>query len=119
LPLGPVVAEVFFTVHSAAMRGEVRPSWDFFGWADWDKGGELRRRLVDAFFSGEWEPQWFVLAAGQPWLLRKLCKRMIRKWRGQLFLERAFDRLRAYPPSPLTHELAEILRDPEYVVDWD
>jgi hypothetical protein len=119
LPLGPVVAEAFFTVHAAAMRDEDKPSWDFFGWANWDKGGELRRRLVDSFFHGEWEPEAFVLAAGEPWLLRKLCKRMLRQWRGLAFLERAFDQLRAHPPSPLAHELADILRDPEYVVDWD
>lgn len=119
LPLGPVVAEAFFPIHAAAMKDQVRPSWDVFGWTNWDKGGELRRRIVDAFSSGDWEPQWFVLAADQPWLLRKLCKRMLRQWRGQAFLERAFDQLRAYPPTALTHELADILRDPEYVVDWD
>jgi hypothetical protein len=119
LPLGPVVAETFFTVHAAALRDQVRPSWDFFGWTNWDKGGELRRRLVDAFSYGEWEPHWFVFAAGQPWLLRKLCKRMLRQWKGQQFLERAFERLRAFPPTPLARELVDILRDPDYVVDWD
>lgn len=85
----------------------------------WDKGGELRRRLVNAFSYGEWEPQWFVLAAGDSWLLRKLCKRMLRQWKGQALLERAFDQLRGCPASPLTRELAEILRHPEYAVDWD
>lgn len=119
LPLAPVVAEAFFTVHAASIEDEVRPSWDFFGWTTWDKGGELRRRLVDTFFYGDWSPKWFVLAAREPWLLRKLCKRMLRHWRGQQFLERAFDELRAYSPSALTRELADILRDPEYVVDWD
>jgi len=119
LPVGAVVAETFFPVHAAALRDQVRPSWDFFGWTNWDKGGELRRRLVDSFLHGEWDPHWFVFAAGQPWLLRKLCKRMLRQWKGQAFLERAFERLRAYPPSPLTHELADILRDPDYAVDWD
>lgn len=119
LPLGPVVAETFFTVHAAALKDQARRSWDVFGWTNWDKGGELRRRLVDAFLSGSWEPHWFVFAAAQPWLLRKLCKRMLRQWKGQALLERAFERLRAYPPMPLTHELADILRDPDYAVDWD
>jgi len=119
LPLGPVVAEAFFTIHVAAMRDQGKLSWNLLGWTDWDKGGELRRRLVDAFSSGDWEPRWFVLAAAEPWLLRKLCKRMLRQWRGQAFLERAFDQLRSYPSTLLAHELADILRDPDYVVDWD
>jgi hypothetical protein len=119
LPLGPLVAEAFFTIHAAAMKDQGRPSWDVFGWTNWDKGGELRRRLVDAFSEGGWEPQWFVRAAGEPWLLRKLCKRMLRQWRGQSFLERAFEQLRVHPASPLAHELGDILNDPDYVVDWD
>jgi len=119
LPLGPVIAVAFFTVHAAALRNQVRPNWDFFGWTNWDKGGELRRRLVDVFYYGDWEPRWFVLAASQAWLLRRLCKRMLRQWRGQAFLERAFDQLRASSHTPLTEELADILRDPSYVVDWD
>lgn len=119
LPLGPVVAEAFFTVHAAAMRDQVRPSWDLFGWTSWDKGADLRRRLVDAFSYGEWEPQWFVLAAREAWLLRKLCKRMLRQWQGKAFLQRAFEQLRSDPTSRLACELADILRDPEYAVDWD
>lgn len=119
LPLGSVVAEAFYTVHAAALKDQVRPSWDFFGWMNWDKGSELRRHLVDAFSFGEWEPKWFVFAASQPWLLRKLCKRMRRQWRGQVFLERASDQLRTYPQTPLIIELFDILRNPDYIVDWD
>ncbi|NOU34042.1 MAG: hypothetical protein HOO96_39625 [Polyangiaceae bacterium] len=120
LPLGPIVAQAFFAVHDAAMHHNVdRPRWDLFGWTNWDKGAELRRRLVDAFSHGDWEPHWFVLAAGEPWLLRKLCKRMLRQWRGQAFLERALERLRVEPPNVLTVELADILRAPGYIVDWD
>jgi hypothetical protein len=121
LPVGATVAETFFSVHQAAVRDQARPGWDFFGWTSWDKGGELRRRLVDAFVASDWEPHWFVAAACEPWLLRKLCKRMLRQWKGEAFLERALEQLRQLVPprTKLTHELAAILRDPDYEVDWD
>jgi hypothetical protein len=116
IPLAPAVAEAFFSVHAAALRNQSRPSWDFLGVTNWDKGGELRRRLVDAFYYGEWEPQWFVLAAREPWLLRKLCIRMMKQWKGVAYLERAMSGL---DPGPLSYELADILRHPEYREEWD
>lgn len=119
LPLAPVVAEAFFAVHAAALRNQSRPSWDFLGMTNWDKGGELRRRIVDAFYYGDWEPHWFILAAREPWLLRKLCKRMLKQWRGIGFLERAMLQLSNQAPHDLASELADILRHPEYREEWD
>lgn len=115
--LAPVVAEAFYAVHEAARRTQSRPSWDFLGLTDWDKAGELRRRIVDAFYySPEWEPEYFILAARETWLLRKLSKRMMKQWRGVEYLQRAYSRLR---PGRLTSELHDILQHPEYPEDWD
>jgi len=116
LPVAPVVAEAFFTVHAAALRSQSRPSWDFLGFTTWDKAGELRRRLVDAFHYGEWPPEWFVIAARERSLLRKLCKRMMKLWRGTAFLERALGNL---GPGVPRDELIQILEHPDFDEEWE
>ena len=123
LPLGGVVAEAFYPVHDAAMAQQPdRGPWFLWGFGTWDKAKDLRRSLVDSFLQSDWSASHFVLAAREPWLLRKVCTRMLRQWKGQQFLDRAYSELRGVR-SPRTLELLSVLRDimqsPETAEEWD
>jgi hypothetical protein len=123
LPVDDVVAEAFFAVHDVAMRDEPgHRSFLFLTIRDWDKAKELRRTLVDAFYYGKWRASRFVLAAREPWLLRKLCKRMMRQRRGEAFLEAAYRELasdQTTSSKSVVDALRDILRAPGYHEDWD
>lgn len=123
-PLAPVVAEAFYPVHTTAMEDqENRSPWWFWGFGTWDKAKDLRRSLVDCFLQSHWPPSHFVIAAREPWLLKKLCKRMLRQWKGQEFLETALSELRKQQDSEtqaLSSALQNLLRFPETLEDeWD
>ena len=122
-PVDDIAAETFFAVHNIAMRDEPRErSFLFWTIRDWDKAKELRRSLVDAFRYGQWRPSRFVLAGREPWLIRKLCKRMLRQYRGETFLDTAYREL-SNEASPSTTvalgTLRDILRASDYGDDWD
>ncbi len=95
-------------------------TWMLWGFFHWDKARERRSSLVEAFMRSKWNPGDLVLAAKEPWLLRKIAKRVLNRWQGQEYLARA---LVSIPVSagPLREELSEILRDPRRVEfeDWD
>lgn len=123
LPLAEVVAETFYPVHTAAMEDRSqRRTWDLWGFTEWDKAKNLRRSLIDSFMRGEWDPAQFALSAREPWLLRKLSKRVLRQWRGLQYLEKAYTRLKTIP-SPKAQELAtslhQILQSPNISEEWD
>jgi hypothetical protein len=123
LPLSGVVAEVFYPVHEVAMDNQSdRGSWFLWGFGGWDKAKDLRRSLVDSFLRSDWPPSHFALAAREPWLLKKLCKRMLRQWKGHQFLESAYIGLREII-SPEAQELRialyQILHNPESTEEWD
>ena len=122
LEVGPVAAASFFPVHAAALQERVTSSWSIFEFLQWDRGLELRRRLVDAFCQGVWPPECFVVACREPWLLRKMCRRMMRQWNGGEFLQRAYgallsDRTEEHPV--LLEALRQILSSPMYHEVWD
>ena len=100
----------------------VQPSLLSLVFGDWDKAKDLRRSLVDSFTHSDWDPSQFALSAREPWLLRKLSKRMLRQWHGFEYLERAYSGLNAIATSKakeLAGVLSEILRDPQFTEDWD
>jgi len=123
LPLAGVVAETFYPVHEAAMGHQLqRGPWFLWGFGSWDKAKELRRSLVDSFLHSDWPPSHFALSAREPWLLRKLCKRMLRQWRGSQYLERAYTGLKKLS-GPKAQELSgvlhQIVQNPEVSEEWD
>jgi hypothetical protein len=67
-----------------------------------------------------WNPVDLLLATREPWLLRKIARRVLNKWQGEQYLSRA---LQGLPSSEtlLRNELAEILRNPSKLAteDWD
>jgi hypothetical protein len=121
LPVAPVAAASFYTVHAAALQDRDASFFGLLSFLQWDRGLELRRRLVDAFGHGAWPARWFVLAAKEPWLLRKLARRMMRQWNGREFLQRALQDLMtsASDEGVLVKTLEEVLRSPHIEEEWD
>jgi hypothetical protein len=119
-PFGSLVAAVFFSVHAAAMsREEPRDRrWLRWGFNDWNRAEELRGGLVDSFFGSDWRPEDLVRATKTTWLLRKIARRVLRKWRGEEYLTRALRRL-GDEESELRTTLSEILRNPSYEEEWE
>lgn len=99
-----------------------RGPWFLWGFGGWDKAKDLRRSLVESFRESDWPPYYFALAAREPWLLRKLCKRMLRQWKGHQFLESAYTGLQklSNPKNQkLITVLHQIVQNPEIAEDWD
>jgi hypothetical protein len=123
LPLAGVVAETFYPVHEAAMEHRVQRGSRFpWVFGNWDKAKDLRRSLVDSFIHSDWERSHFALSAREPWLLRKLCKRMLRQWQGSQYLESAYTGLTQISSSKaqkLASVLHQILQNPDFAEDWD
>lgn len=123
-PFGPLVAATFYVVHEAAMSREddYGRLWTVWGFFQWDKAAELRNSVVDTFLRSKWDPMYLVLATREPWLLRKIARRLLRRHRGLEFLERAFRELKsggAEASVNLRGALADILRNPHYAEDWE
>lgn len=92
LKLSPVVVASFYPVYECVVSGRsgsLREAEGFFGFFSWDKGKELRERLIETYRRSDWPPADLALAAREPDLLRKILKRMSRTWSGgQSYLEK-------------------------------
>ncbi len=123
-PLGAVVAESFYEVYVAVTESSVLPveTESLFRIFDWDKGKELRRKLVNAFTCSEWPPGDIAVAASNPHLLRKIFKRLIRRTGGESYCKRVLEDLsgRANPNAKLlADEIRQMLRYPDFFEAWD
>jgi hypothetical protein len=123
-PLGEIVAETFYPVHETAMGHRPKKSlWFSWGFDPWDQAKDLRHSLVDSFLHSGWPPSDFAWAAREPWLLRKLCQRMLRQWKGSEFLQSAYAGVKK-SPNPhsriLEPVLHHIIQHPEELKEeWD
>jgi hypothetical protein len=124
-PLGQVVASAFYPVHRAVTESRYTPpeAAELFGYLDWDKGKELRRDLIEAFLQSNWKPGDLAVAAREVWLLRKIVKRLLRKFDGARYLDAMIRDLRErtdQTSSPaLLDALLELARNPDFFEDWD
>ena len=96
LPLGAVVVESFFEVYTAVMESTKLPpeAESLFGIFDWDKGKELRQRLIDAFYYSDWHASDLFLSVNDERLIRKVFKRLIRRHGGDHYVFRALQELK-------------------------
>jgi len=123
LPVSSVVVEGFLDVYRAVIDSYGTPSEVsvLFSSFDWDKGGELRRMLVDAFVSSEWPPGDLLLAAPDDALIRKLFKRLVRTKSGERFARAALDdaekRLHSRIASTVRNWRA-MLQRPDFYEAW-
>jgi hypothetical protein len=75
-------------VYSVAVENSRQPSFffSFLSSQDWDKGKELRISLVDAFLRSNWAPGDLAIAANNAGILRKIVKRLHRKYKGDQYI---------------------------------
>jgi hypothetical protein len=123
LPVGTVVAEAFSTVHAAVSESTTRPETEgLFGFFDWDKAKQLRKRLIEAFLASSWRPGDLAVAAGHEALLRKIFKRLRRRRRGDDYIHLMGEDLssrRDGPSAPAREVLVSLVRDPDFHEPWD
>lgn len=123
-PLGSLVAAAFYDVYQAVTREHDAPTEtaELFSIFDWDKGKQLRRQLVDSFFRSDWPPGQLALAARDTALLRKIFKRIMRKWGGEKYISAMLKDLagRREPAEARLHdELAKLASNPNFYEEWD
>ncbi|MCG3769246.1 MAG: hypothetical protein JW384_00367 [Nitrosomonadaceae bacterium] len=123
LPLSGVVAMAFPPVYEMIMAGDDRMASIIFTYYHWNKGDELRRVLVDSFMSSKlWSPADLAVTAEKSFGLRKLYKRVSRKFRGDDYIakivadlgEKAGER-----ELTIRDELVAIAGGPYFYEDWD
>jgi hypothetical protein len=124
LPASPLLVEAFSTLYKSVTDQGCIPSTAaslFSSWY-WDKGSELREGLVHAFLAGSWPPGDLALAVGDIGLLRKILKRMSRKYGGSAFARKIYSDLVSRTDnsaSAMAKSLSELLKNPDYYEDWD
>ncbi|MEN6449160.1 MAG: hypothetical protein ABFC96_01590 [Thermoguttaceae bacterium] len=123
-PLSRLVVATFYEVYGAVAGESSTPpeTSGLFGAFDWDKAKELRRELVECYYQSDWPPGDLALAAREIALLRKVFRRVYRKWRGSRYVESMLADLsqRSDPTvMGLRDQLAELMRNPDFYEEWD
>ncbi len=122
-PLGSLVAHSFSTVYVAVTESTVTPheTSSLFSFFYWDKGKELRKKLIDSFFKSKWRPGDLALAVRDKALLRKIFKRIMRRWDGKRYIEAMLKDLagREDPNAARMYgDLKELAQNPDFYEPW-
>lgn len=123
LPVAGVVSAAFPLIYSAVADG--LPFVDEASYLvsyDWDKAKGLRRNLVEAFYHSELAPGDLAIAAKRSFGLRKMFKRIWRKWYGEDYLEKMIKDLRSRhdrEADDCRDELMQLMRNPHFHEPWD
>jgi len=125
LPLSAVVVQAFGDVYNSVADRKVVPNEVscLFGFMDWDKAKELRRTLVDSFYdSNVWRPGDLALAVRNETMLRKVFKRLKRKWHGERFIRAMLDDLTSRNDELSVNASAllnHMISEPDFYEPWD
>jgi hypothetical protein len=123
LPLAAVVRSAFPTAYRAVTEGSsfVEEVNNLFSY-DWDRAKALRRNLIEAFYHSDWAPADLALTAMNSFGLRKMFKRIWRKWHGEEYVDHmtrdlgSRDDLEALACK---QELASLVANPNFYEAWD
>lgn len=128
-PLGGVVAEAFPKVYTTLLKSPtVSPMtsiiFSIISWidSDWDKGKDLRQRLVSEFMDSTWAPGDLALAARDTELLRKVFKRIMRRPDGERYVAAMLRDLKGRngPLAARTSDtLAKLVKNPNFDEPWE
>jgi hypothetical protein len=89
-PVSKVVVKAFLPVYNTVVESEGLPSEinnDLFSYFDWDKGKELRKKIIDAFIYSSWPPGDLALSTRDLVLLGKIYSRLKRHWKGKEYIQ--------------------------------
>ena len=123
-PVGGLAAESFWTVYTAVTKSSDTPRGisSLFGLFDWDKGKELREKLVNSFLNSTWPPGDLALAVRDQSLLRKIFKRLMRRWDGEKYIKAMLKDLagREDPGAArMFADLEKLTQNPDFYEPWD
>ena len=124
-PLGGVVAETFANAYAEALEEDHRSSSIFsvlFGSYDWDRAKDLRVSLIDAFLRSNWFPADLAIAANNAGILRKVFKRLHRRYGGDNYIQSMVKDLRDRNDSrliPVQEQLDSMSNAPNFYEEWD
>jgi hypothetical protein len=123
LPLAGVVRRAFPVVYNAvAEQSPIADEADSLFSYDWDRAKALRKNLVEAFYRSDWAPGDLALTAQSSFGLRKLFKRVWRKWHGEAYVGRIIRDLgsRTEPDAAACKlELASFASNSDFYEPWD
>lgn len=124
LPLSSLVHSSFPTVYKAVFEGApYQNEADGLLSYDWDRAKGLRRNLVDCFYqSNRWPAGDLALAAADSFGLRKLFRRVWRKWAGEEYVARMIADLRRRSDpqaAACANELMSYYERPHFYEAWD
>jgi hypothetical protein len=127
-PVSQLVVEAFPPIYRQAVDHDT----DFLeisywlGYIGWDKGKELRHRLVKCFLhSPVWAPGDLAIASARVGLLKKIFKRTLRQPQGERYIEVMLKDLAQRQNSsdkqirPVLQELQTLARNPNFIELWD
>ncbi len=121
--LSELLVASFYPVYEVVLNCKYYPSSieAIFGFFDWDKAKELRKRLIDKYYYSKWPVGHLVFAARDKVLIRKIFKRVYRT-KGEGFIKEILHSLELDINSS-NHELIlyfrSLVNDPEYYEPWD
>jgi hypothetical protein len=123
LPVSSVVRSAFPNVYKAvAEQAPYEDEANSLLSFDWDRAKGLRRNLVDCFYQSRWPEGDLALTAAESFGLRKLFRRVWRKWSGQEYVTRMIADLRRRN-EPLANscmqELISYCEKPNFYEPWD
>ncbi len=124
-PLSEIVVEAFLPVYKAVLESKELPpeTYDLFAYYEWDKGKELRKKLVNTFIRSDWPPGNLTLSAKDKTLFRKIYSRTHRVWRGDDYIKAMLTDLRGRISDDnakmMENELNNILNDKHFYESWD
>lgn len=122
-PVSALVVRTFGPVYSAVIESSNLPETRIlFSGFEWDRGKDLRGRLVDSYWDSKWPPGDLALAANGAQILKKVFKRVRRKWRGEEYVEEMLRDLRSRT-EPSAENVWKVVSDlaehPDFYEPWD
>jgi hypothetical protein len=124
-PLGGVVAETFADAYAVAIEQDHRSSSIFsilFGQYNWDRGKDLRVAFIDAFLRSNWLPGDLAIAGNKAGILRKIFKRLHRRYGGDNYINSMVKDLETrndLNASAAREQLLRMVNAPNFYEDWD
>ncbi|MGO8928272.1 MAG: hypothetical protein ACLQU3_15490 [Limisphaerales bacterium] len=119
-----LIVETFRPIHdcitsSTDIPPEINNQLGLFGW---DKGKELRKELVYSFMDSQWRPGDLAVAAKDIFFLRKIFKRVMRRYKGEAYVTAMLQDLQERDDASsrmfLGH-LRQLAQNPDFYEEWD
>lgn len=122
LPLSSVVVSSFPVVYNVYMEERETGIFSFWNiFTDWDKGKELRRKLVDICMKSDWPPETLALAMPDKTTFRKIFKRINESSNGRIFIRKMATALKEQedPHARKMYDvLVEMMSSPDFEEPW-